>query len=137
MATSVRSWAPLKARASSGATSSAKKCSCTPAPGLLTENLRLRVLPGGTPVPIPLTGGCRASTCLVDVPGFGPAVQLPLDGWLMTNKPGPQFVKEALGELEMADLGSLGTVEEVLLPFGRRAEDRRSCGTPAPTCPRG
>lgn len=81
-----------------------------PGSGFLTEKL--------IGVPIPLTGRVQGLNMFGSlVPGFGPAVQIPT-GWLLANKPGPEWLKSALGDLEMLDLGPLGTVEEALLPFG-------------------
>jgi hypothetical protein len=69
-------------------------------------------------VPVPLVGRVQGLNMFGSlVPGFGPAVQMPV-GWFLANKPGPEWFKSALGEIEGLDLGPLGTVEEALLPFG-------------------
>jgi hypothetical protein len=70
-------------------------------------------------VPIPMTGSVKGLSMFgTVVPGLGPAMQIPV-GWLLANKPGPQFLKEALGVFESAKVPIVGeTGRDLVTPYG-------------------
>lgn len=70
-------------------------------------------------VPIPMTGSVQGLSMFGSVvPGIGPALQIPV-GWIMQNKPGPEWMKEALHKFESAKNPITGeTVRDTINPFG-------------------
>jgi hypothetical protein len=66
-----------------------------------------------------MTGSVEGLSMFGDViPGLGPAVQIPV-GWILQQKPGPQWMKEMLGDIEELQVPVTGeSVRDTLLPFG-------------------
>ena len=70
-------------------------------------------------VPVPMVGSVKGLSMFGSViPGIGPAVQIPA-GWIMANKPGPQWLKSALGTLETTQVPLTDeSVRDTITPFG-------------------
>lgn len=70
-------------------------------------------------VPVPMVGSVKGLSMFGSViPGLGPALQIPA-GWIMANKPGPQWLKTALGALETTEVPVTGeSVRDVITPYG-------------------
>lgn len=68
-------------------------------------------------VPVPLSGRVQGLSMFgTIIPGLGPVAQVPT-AWIIANKPGPEWLKQAIHDISQAET-PLGTVEEQLVPFG-------------------